>query len=112
MAIHPAYPLLALLGGGVIIPCLWITAIEFASIRRDEPQPEVEWRWRIAGAAVTLVGLSIVRFLTDGQHDAGFTGPAFLASYSLLGAIFVDRILWIVRYKRIHPSSHVELENL
>ncbi len=97
--------LLILFVGLVVVPCLWITTIEIFSIRRDEPQPDVEWRWRIVGAVVAFAFLISIRFLTNGQYDAGLTGPTFLASYSFVGAILADRVRWIVLYKRLKSSK-------
>lgn len=89
----------------VVISGIWITTIEIVSVKRDESQPEIQWRWRFLGAAVILVLLFVVRVLTHGRYDASLTDPAFVLVYSMLGAIFVDRVLWITRYRHMKSES-------
>ena len=83
------------------IPPIWISILEYASVRRDEPEVEIEWRWGLGGAFVVFTGLVIFRALSAGTYDDLFTGPSFLIFYSLFGAVYVTRIVWVIRYRRL-----------
>lgn len=82
------------------IPPIWISFIEYASVRRNEPDVNANWRWGFVGAIVMFAVLIIFRTVSNGKYDDSFTATGSLVFYTIIGAIYVDRIAWIIRYRR------------